>query len=274
MDLYTAVAYENSRQLTRRYSTSFASSSALLGKKIRPHIYAIYALVRIADEIVDTYKGADSLQLLNDLETETYAAIPRGYSTNTTVHAFAQTAKQYDISKELIAPFFESMRMDLSPHTYNDALYATYIHGSAEVVGLMCLKVFVEGNKTAYDTLAPGASALGAAYQKVNFLRDLAADYNDLGRLYFPDVTYESFDETAKNHIIQNIKKDFKNALPAIEKLPRSSKKATLTSYEYYHELLKRLETTPAERIKQTRIRVPNGKKLQLLVKATLSGPS
>lgn len=275
MELYDHVAYENSRHLTLRYSSSFGLSSKLFGKTIQPHIYAVYALVRIADEIVDTYKGKDSLELLNTLEAHVYRTLKTGYSTDLIVHAFCKTARTYGIDKTLIAPFFESMRMDLSPQTYDAKNYKLYIHGSAEVVGLMCLRVFLHGNDEQYKALAPGAAALGSAYQKVNFLRDLAADYKELGRLYFPDVTYDSFDETTKTQIIADIQQDFAAALPALRKLPASSRKATFMSYVYYTELLKKLERTPAATIKHTRVRVPSAKKLALLVKiATLGAPA
>lgn len=274
MELYDQVAYENSRHLTLRYSTSFGLSSRLFGKPIQPHIYAIYALVRIADEIVDTYKGANSLELLDSLEKHVYATIKTGYSTDLVVHAFARTARQYGIDKTLIAPFFSSMRMDLSPQTYNTKNYQAYIHGSAEVVGLMCLRVFLHGDQRRYDELAPGAAALGSAYQKVNFLRDLAADYKELGRLYFPDVTYDSFDEAAKQQIIADINHDFALALPALRKLPASSRKATLMSYVYYSELLAKLSRTPAATIKHTRVRVPSARKFALLLRtATVGAP-
>lgn len=266
MELYTKVAYETSRHLTLSYSSSFGISSRFFSKRIQPHIHAIYGLVRVADEIVDTYKGPDSHQLLDDLEQLTYETIKSGYSTNPIVHAFALTARSYGINRKLIGPFFDSMRMDLAPQTYSADKYDQYIHGSAEVVGLMCLRVFCNGNDTEYDRLEPGAAALGAAYQKVNFLRDLAADYKELGRLYFPGITFEHFDESAKTSIIADIKNDFTKALPALRQLPASSRKATLISYVYYSELLKKLEHTSASTIKRTRVRVPSRRKLSLIV--------
>lgn len=275
MDLYTKVAYENSRHLTLSYSTSFGISSRLFGSHIKSHIYAIYALVRIADEIVDTFKGESAPELLDSFEQQTYEAIKTGYSTDLTIHAFAQTARQYGIGHQLIKPFFDSMRMDLSPQTYSDKNYRAYIHGSAEVVGLMCLRVFLNGNDKRYDELSDGAAALGSAYQKVNFLRDMAADYKELGRLYFPGVTYDAFDEHAKQMIINDINHDFELALPSLRQLPPSSRKATYMSYVYYKELLSKLEQTPATIIKQTRIRVPSSRKLTLLVRtAALGAPS
>lgn len=270
MDLYTSTSYQLSRQLTRRYSTSFSLSSRFFSNEIQPHIYAIYGLVRIADEIVDTYKGGDAGELLNELEQHTERAIATGYSTNPIIHSFALTAREYSIDQILIAPFFRSMRLDLEPQTYTDELYQDYIYGSAEVVGLMCLKVFTN-DTTLYEELAPGAAALGSAYQKVNFLRDIASDYKDLGRLYFPGVEYETFNEDTKSEIIADIQRDFNKSLPALRNLPPSSRKATYISYVYYQELLTKLRKTPAETIKSTRIRVSGARKLLLLAKALLT---
>ena len=271
MELYDSVAYEASKRLTLSYSTSFGISSRLLGKSIRPHIYAIYGLVRIADEIVDTYKGIDARQLLDDLESETVAAIQRGYSTNPIVHAFALTAAKYAIEQSLITPFFASMRMDLIPRLYDPKEYEQYIHGSAEVVGLMCLKVFCDNDSKKYNDLQSGAAALGSAYQKVNFLRDMAADYTQLGRLYFPNVTYETFDEAAKQSIVNDIKNDFTKARVAIKSLPSSSRKATMTSLVYYNDLLQKLERTPVATLKSTRIRLPSRRKAALLLRSMLN---
>ncbi len=272
MELYDQVAYENSRHLTLRYSTSFGISSYFFSKSIQSHIYAVYALVRIADEIVDTYAGKEAPMLLDDLEALVYQTLKSGYSTDLVVHAFAKTARAYGIDRTLIKPFFDSMRMDLEPKKYRSSDYEAYIYGSAEVVGLMCLRVFLDGDDTEYNRLSKGAGALGSAYQKVNFLRDLADDYKVLGRLYFPGVTYDAFDESVKQRIIKDIKNDFTAALPALKELPRSSRKATLMSYVYYTELLKKLERTPAETIKQTRIRVSSGRKFALLLKTALFG--
>lgn len=270
MELYDKVAYENSKHLTLSYSTSFGMSSRLFPKNMQRHIYAIYGLVRIADEIVDTYKGVDAATLLDDLEAMTYATIKSGYSTNPVVHAFARTAALYGIDKTLIAPFFASMRMDLHPQTYTPDNYQKYIHGSAEVVGLMCLKVFLDGDEKRYSELRDGAAALGSAYQKVNFLRDMAADYKELGRLYFPGVDYDDFDEAAKREIIHDIKQDFEKALPALRELPVSSRRATMMSYVYYSELLKKLEETPAATIRTTRIRLPSHRKFVLMIRTIL----
>ena len=216
MELYTNVSYRISKQITLDYSTSFGSSTRLFSRAIRPHIYAIYGLVRISDEVVDVYRGDDSLTLLRELEAEVYATMERGYSTNPVVHAFSQTATKFGIGEQLIRPFFDSMAMDMTPTDYTQELYEQYIYGSAEVIGLMCLKVFVDGHQARYAELESGARALGSAYQKVNFLRDMAADYSELGRVYFPGVSFEQFDEQAKQMIIQDIEAEFATAKRAL----------------------------------------------------------
>lgn len=267
MEKYTEVSYRLSQRITLDYSTSFSISSKLFDTGLRPHIYAIYGLVRVADEIVDAYKGNDAGKLLDDLEAETYEALERGFSANPLVHAFIATAKFFSIDHQLIHPFFESMRMDLFPAEYTPNKYKSYIYGSAEVIGLMCLKVFCEGDEKKYTSLQEGAAALGSAYQKVNFLRDFAADYTELGRVYFPDITYETFNEDEKQAIINDIKHDFSVALPALRKLPKGARAATMTSYVYYGELLRRLEAASVESIKQNRLRVPPLKKASLLAR-------
>lgn len=269
MDLYERASYEVSKLVTERYSTSFTMSSRLFASTIRRDIYAIYGLVRIADEIVDTYRGDDALDLLKRLEADTYAAIERSYDTNPVVHAFALTAHRYGIDESLIGPFFDSMAMDLSPVEYTPELYKTYIYGSAEVIGLMCLKVFCVDDNEMYERLAPGARALGSAYQKVNFLRDVAADYDELGRLYFPGVAYESFDDTQKQAIVDDIERDFVTARSYVEKLPVNSQKAVLLSTLYYGELLEKIKATPAKVLKKERVRIDGRRKLWLLASVT-----
>jgi len=266
MDLYLATAQTSSRLFTNAYSSSFGLASRLFNKSIRPHIYNIYGLTRIADEIVDTYKGADAGKILDELEQETYRAMARCYSTNPIVHAFQATAQQFGIDKTLLQPFFASMRTDLTKRRFSQAEYQRYIHGSAEVVGLMCLRVFCNGNDAQYTQLAEGARRLGAAYQKVNFLRDLAADHNELQRCYFPGVTYEGFDEAAKQAIVADIRADFAVAAPTITDLPAGAKRAVRASYRYYLALLDKLAATPAATIKKRRIRISNARKLSLLV--------
>lgn len=267
MELYTDVAYQQSKLLTQAYSSSFGMSSLLFPQSIRRHIYAIYGLVRVADEIVDTYRGKDAGALLDALEADVYASLKRGCSPNPIVHAYVVTSTTYGITKQLIAPFFASMRLDLSPQTYDDTLYARYIHGSAEVVGLMCLRVFTAGDASLYGQLEPGATRLGAAYQKVNFLRDLQADYTELGRLYFPGVSYDSFSENDKQHIIADIQTDFAASLRDLRRLPSASQKAVSLSYLYYTEVLKRIAQIPADQLKHTRVRIGTPHKLWLLIR-------
>lgn len=270
MELYDRVAYDASRRLTLAYSTSFGKSSKLFSASIRPHIYAIYGLVRIADEIVDTYTGDNRQDLLDNLEAETYIAITEGYSTNLIIHAFARTAIRFGIKKMYIQAFFKSMRLDLEEHLYTEQLYATYIYGSAEVIGLMCLEVFCDKDQKLFNILEKGARALGSAYQKVNFLRDFADDYNSLNRIYFPHVTYETFDERMKSKIIKDIRVDITAAKDSLNLLPLSSRIAVSTSLAYYTALLERLAKTPAAIIKKKRIRINNLHKSYLLASSVL----
>jgi phytoene/squalene synthetase len=265
MDIYSRFSYDASRKLTKAYSTSFGLSSLLFSKSIRRHIYAIYGLVRLADEIVDTYRGADQATLLDEFEAQTYIAMSASYSTNPIIHSFVLTAKQFAIPKKLLTAFFKSMRMDLDRRTYNESLYKTYIYGSAEVIGLMCLHVFCNGDMSTYAHLEKGASALGAAYQKINFLRDFASDYHDLGRIYFPKVTFESFNEGIKKRILKDIHADIRHAMKSLNLLPRSSRVAVSTSLAYYSKLLYKLEKTPADVIKRKRTRINNIQKFFLL---------
>ena len=269
MDLYEKVSYAASRNVTTAYSTSFSKSITLFDKTIRKHIYAIYGLVRIADEIVDTYQGSDQMEILNSLEKEVYQAIDRGYSTNPVVHCFALTAKMYGIDQSIVRPFFYSMAMDVRKTTYTKQNYEKYIYGSAEVIGLMCLRVFVYNETELYEKLQSGARALGAAYQKINFLRDMAVDYKELHRLYFPGVKYESFSDTDKKSIIQGINKDIVAAKTALIALPKTSRYAVEMSLTYYVMLLEKIERTPIDILKNKRIRIHDAKKLLLLLRAT-----
>lgn len=199
---------------------------------MRKHIYNIYGLVRAVDEIVNSYNGTDQREQLDNLERVVYAALARGYSANLLVHAFQNTAVRYGISQKLIAPFFDSMRTDITARTFTATQYKTYIHGSAEVVGLMCLRVFVN-DETAYRNLQDGATALGAAFQKVNFLRDIAFDHNHLHRFYFPGTTYEKFDDAAKNAVVADIYNEFHTAKQALDRLPKNSRPLVLAAYRY-----------------------------------------
>lgn len=270
MELYKQVSYELAERLTRRYSTSFSMSSRLFAPHIRPHIYAIYGMVRLADEIVDTYRGEDAMAHLDNFEAVVYRTCKQGYSTNPIVHAFALTAQKYGIERELISPFFASMRMDMSAMAYDEAAYQRYIHGSAEVVGLMCLKVFVEGDANQYEQLRDGASHLGAAYQKVNFLRDMKADYEVLGRMYFPGIDYPAFSDASKRTIEADIAEDFVKAKASVQQLPLTARRAVHTSVLYYEALFRRLQNTSAADIKSRRIRVPNSVKLLLFARGAV----
>lgn len=262
MEQYDRLSYRFSRELTNEYSSSFGLASRLFVPEVRRHIYAVYGLVRIADEIADTYQGLRQDRLLDGLEAEIFQAIRLGYSANPIVHAYAQTARTYDIDPLTIKSFFRSMRLDLAPITYTPRLYAEYIFGSAEVVGLMCLSIFVDGDKKLYKELTPGARALGAAYQKVNFLRDIGADFRERQRMYFPGHSYQDFDEAAKQAVIDDIAKDFATAKQAIDKLPDGSRRAVLVSYRIYTRLLNKLRDTPIETIKQQRVRISSAQKL------------
>lgn len=268
MDTYTLGAEEASKVVTEAFSHSFSSAIELLDTEIRQDIYNIYGLVRVADEIVDSYRGEDIEKMLSDLEEELYKTLERKFSANIIVHAFCNTALRYNIKKELIEPFFTSMKMDLSSSPYTEERYKTYIHGSAEVVGLMCLKVFTFNNSALYEQLKQGAISLGAAYQKVNFLRDIKDDYDKRGRFYFPYTTYEDFDDDMKSKIVENIVQDFKAAEEATANLPSSSRFATRLSYDYYLMLLRKLEATPAAVLKQERISLNKWVKLRYLVRA------
>lgn len=270
MELYTSVCYELSERLTKRYSTSFSLSSRLFDGSIRRHIYAIYGLVRIADEIVDTYRGSDSLERLNNLEAEVARAMEAQYSANPIVHAYAQTARRFAIDSSLLMAFFESMRMDIDKQSFTKKQYDEYIYGSAEVIGLMCARVFVQGEKQSYESLQTGARALGSAYQKVNFLRDMKSDYEERGRVYFPRVDFDSFSETHKRAIEEDIEADFAVARQAIDDLPRVAIKAVRASYYYYYALFEDLKHADAETIKTRRLRVSSARKMALLAKAAV----
>ncbi len=268
MDTYSLSAQLASKVVTRAFSTSFSSAITLFSKDIQQDIYNIYGLVRVADEVVDSYQGAEAAGILDALEAEVYATLSRGFSANVIVHAFCLTAAKFSVNQQLIEPFFASMRMDLTKKRFNAKEYKIYIYGSAEVVGLMCLKVFTQGNDADYKKLTPGACALGAAFQKVNFLRDIKDDYQARGRYYFPAGSYEEFGEVEKAAIILDIQKDFIAAQAAITNLPDNSRQATQLSYDYYHQLLTTLQKTPAKEIRNRRIRVSRAVKARLLLKS------
>ncbi len=266
MDLYERTSYHLSKELTNSYSTSFSLSMRLFSPNIREHVYAVYGMVRIADEIVDSYAGKDQRLLLDELEKEVKAAVKRGYSTNPIVHSYALTAHRYNIPNTLVTAFFKSMRMDLHKVTFDTALYETYIYGSAEAVGLMCLKIFTD-DEALYLKLEKGARHLGAAYQKVNFLRDIKADHEALDRWYFPYASFESFDDKIKARIIKDIEKDFVIAQKGADGLPENSRRAVQLSISYYQTLLNKIKSVPASKLKTHRLRLNNLHKLGLFVK-------
>ena len=274
--LYDRVAEETASIVIRRYSTSFGLASRLLGPGVRQHVENIYALVRVADEIVDggaEEAGVDTIgagRALNELERETENAMETGFSSNLVVHAFALTARETAFGAELTAPFFESMRMDLSAKQHDQASFERYVYGSAEVVGLMCLRAFVLGEKVDdLPRLEAGARALGAAFQKVNFLRDLAADFSDLGRSYFPDVNVETFTEEEKVRLLDDIDADLAVSAAVLPDLPSSSRRAVALAQSLFAELSRRLRKTPASELVRSRVRVPNPVKARLALAAS-----
>lgn len=279
LDLYDRVAEETASIVIHRYSTSFGLASRLLGASVRQHVENIYALVRIADEIVDgpaTEAGLDTVaaaRQLNELERETETAIEGGFSANLVVHAFALTARDVAFGTELTAPFFESMRADLTETEHDQASFDRYVYGSAEVVGLMCLAAFLHG-ETVDDRpkLQRGAQALGAAFQKVNFLRDLSADFETLGRSYFPGVSVDSFTEEDKNRLLDDIDADLAVSAAVVPELPKSSRRAVALAQGLFAELAVRLRKTPASELVRARVRVPNPVKARLALSAALGG--
>lgn len=270
MDDYDSSATQASKIVTETFSSSFSSASKLFDSSIRQDVYNIYGLVRIADEIVDTYRGKRARQLLDDLQTETHQALKQKFSANIIVHAFMLTATKYGIGPELIDPFFESMRTDLTKTTFSKTEYERYVYGSAEVVGLMCLRVFCLGDDKLYSKLKPGACALGAAFQKVNFLRDIRDDFETRGRYYFPIGSYETFSEADKQRIIHDIDADFRRAQRALAKLPANSRKACTAAFSYYQALLRAIQSTPVETLKQQRVSLSKPRKLALLARVKL----
>ncbi|MFD2565496.1 phytoene/squalene synthase family protein [Aquimarina rubra] len=267
--LFDSVSYSCSKLVTNSYSTSFSLASKMLSDSIRQDIYNIYGFVRFADEIVDSFHEYDKETLFNDFEAEMYKAIEQKISLNPILNSFQKTVHQYDIEPELYEAFMKSMRLDLHKTNYlTSAEYNEYIYGSADVVGLMCLKVFVKGNAEKYNELKESAMHLGSAFQKVNFLRDLKADFEDLSRTYFPNTDLTQLDEASKLSIIEEIQEDFDKGFEGIMKLPVEAKFGVYTAYIYYKKLLNKLKATPSVEIKNTRIRVPNYQKFGLLAKS------
>ena len=267
--LFDTVSYQCSKIVTKRYSTSFSLATKMLYKSIRNDIYNIYGFVRFADEIVDSFHNFDKEDLFKRFTDDLEFALRDRISLNPILNSFQYTYHKYNIDKHLVDAFMNSMRMDLHKTEYLSAEeFKKYIYGSADVVGLMCLKVFVNGDQEKYEELKDTAMALGSAFQKVNFLRDLKADYEGLNRTYFPNTDLSNLDEKSKEEIILDIERDFEMGLSGIRKLPIEAKFGVFMAYRYYSQLLKKLKKTPAFKIKNSRIRVSNPKKVELLMRS------
>ena len=268
-NIFDEVSYSCSEKVTKTYSTSFSLATRLLSENIRKDIYNIYGFVRFADEIVDSFHDYNKSELFNDFSIDLEKAIRNKIHLNPILNSFQHTFHKYKIDKDLVDAFMKSMRMDLTKKKYNTVEeYKEYIYGSADVVGLMCLKVFVQGNNELYMKLKSNAMKLGSAFQKVNFLRDLKADKEDLNRTYFPNTKFDKLSELEKNEIINDIEDDFKMGLEGIKELPLDAKFGVFMAYRYYNQLLKKLKKTPATEIINRRIRVPNLKKIELLTRS------
>lgn len=270
MKLYSDVCRECSQHITQRYSTSFSMGIKAFDKQYRAPIYAIYGFVRFADEIVDTFHDFDKAELLARFRKDTYQAIEERISLNLVLQSFQEVVHQYNIEMELIDAFLDSMEMDLHFHNYEDSLYKKYIYGSAEVVGLMCLRVFLDGDEARYQALREPARALGSAFQKINFLRDMASDFDDRGRVYFPGVDFTQFTNEDKLAIEADIKKDFDFAYTGIVQLPRGVRLGVYLAYVYYLNLFKKIRNAPASRVQQERIRVHDSRKVMLFFSSAL----
>ena len=268
MNLFHEVSQDCSRITTEKYSTSFSSAIRLLHKDLRTPICNIYGFVRFADEIVDTFHGYDKAMLFEEFKKATYDAIERGISLNPILHSFQMTVNQYKIDHALIDAFLYSMELDLGKHTYDRAGYETYIYGSAEVVGLMCLYIFCDSNQAQYETLKPAAKSLGSAFQKVNFLRDVKADFEGLDRMYFPDCDFANFTQADKLAIEQDIQKDFDEAYAGILNLPIKARFGVYVAYKYYLSLFKKIQRLEPAHILESRIRIPDYGKAFILAKA------
>ena len=267
ISLFNNISQEFSKQVTIKYSTSFSLATKTLNSSIRNHIYNIYGFVRFADEIVDTFHEFPKKELLENFEKNLFMALKNKISLNPILNSFQITVNKFNIDYSLIESFLMSMKWDLSKKEYKSQKeYKEYIYGSADVVGLMCLKVFVNGDQLKYEELMPNAMALGSAFQKVNFLRDLKDDFENLNRSYFPNIDFTNFSEKSKKRIINEIKNDFSLALKGIKNLPKGSRLGVYTAYKYYSKLLYKLEKTPSIEIKSTRIRIPNYQKIKLLL--------
>lgn len=267
--LFDAVSNDCSKIVTQSYSTSFSLATKMLSKSIRQDIYNIYGFVRFADEIVDTFHDYNKEELFDLFVNDLELSLVNKISLNPILNSFQHTFHKYKIDKDLVDAFLKSMRLDLHKQDYlTEQEFKDYIYGSADVVGLMCLKVFVKGDDQRYNELKESAMSLGSAFQKVNFLRDLKADFEDLSRSYFPNTNLSELDEDSKRRIIDEIEKDFSLGLEGIHKLPSEAKFGVFMAYRYYYQLLKKLKKTPALQIKNSRIRVTDYKKVELLTRS------
>ena len=264
--LFDDVSQEMSQLTTKRYSTSFSLGISFLDSDLHKPIYSIYGFVRFADEIVDSFHSFDKSKLLADFRVQTYQAINDGISLNPILNSFQWAVNCYNIPLSLIETFLESMKMDLNKQAYDEEQYKKYILGSAEVVGLMCLKVFVNGDEQEYLRLKPSAMKLGSAFQKINFLRDLNADYKHLGRVYFPGIDMEEFNATVKQEIERDIEIDFHEGYLGIVQLPKNARFGVYLAYIYYYKLFAKIKNTPAKVILNERVRIPNNRKVGLLL--------
>jgi phytoene synthase len=264
--IFDNLSQDMSKMTTRRYSTSFSLGIRFLNKDLHKPIYSIYGFVRFADEIVDSFDGFDKSTLLAEFKKDTYAAIKNKISLNPILNAFQWVVNTYKVPHELIETFMNSMEMDLDKKVYDKETYEKYILGSAEVVGLMCLKIFVGGDENEYERLKMNAMKLGSAFQKINFLRDLNDDFNELGRTYFPGINMNDFNNIVKKEIEADIEKDFKLGYEGILMLPKQARFGVYMAYKYYFKLFKKIKRTKAERILEERVRIPNRKKARILV--------
>ena len=264
--IFDKLSQDMSKMTTRRYSTSFSLGIRFLNKELHKPIYSIYGFVRFADEIVDSFDGFDKEILLANFKKDTYEAIENGISLNPILNSFQWAVNKYNIPHDLIETFMNSMEMDLDKKVYDKDTYEKYILGSAEVVGLMCLKIFVSGEDSEYQRLKMNAMKLGSAFQKINFLRDLNDDFNELGRTYFPGINMNDFNNIVKKEIEADIEKDFRLGYEGILMLPKKARFGVYMAYKYYFKLFKKIKRTKAERILEERVRIPNRKKARILV--------
>lgn len=267
-ELFNTTALKCSRLITQHYSTSFTLGIKTLHKKFHLPVYAVYGFVRYADEIVDTFHGKNKQELLQRFKEDTYRAIEEEISLNPVLHAFQMVVNEYGIDHDLIEAFLYSMEMDLDQTLHDQASYEKYIYGSAEVVGLMCLRIFCEGDRKKYDELLSSAKSLGSAFQKVNFLRDIKSDFDDRGRVYFPGVDFNQFKLEDKKLIEEDIEKDFRDALVGIKMLPEGARGGVYLAYVYYIQLFKKIKRLPPRKILSERVRVPDSIKMLLWTKS------